>query len=564
MRKGRPVVQGGNRQAWGFFRISGPFRAMLAIAMIAVGAGVHADTFVVTSSADAGAGSLRQALLDANAMQDTGGEHCARHLITFNIPGAGPHTIEPLSPLPKINIPLTLDGYSQPGSSENTLNVGSNAVMAIELDGSLAGNTDAFVVGAAVPGSPLCPGNSSTFRGLVINRFAGAAISMGEEICPPDQFCNSGGVLIQGNYIGTDISGTQARGNGFVLGRAALVFGTSCIFNVVGDQPAENGGPIDPLPQTRNVISGNGGDAILISSTSSNAAGGVAQGHTIRNNYIGLDASGAAALPNGGRGVDLGLNSWANRVYDNLISANLGDGVAVLDNQFPAGATLIIGNGIGIGAAGQPFGNGGHGALISGLSTGVAIGSRWRMAPGAAAIANNGGAGVFVDDLAIVDAGNLSSSGNGGLAFDLAPAGVNPDDVGDGDVGPNELLNSPVIDSVMVGPNGVDGSITGSLDAVPDSTYEIHFFYNDACDAGGFGGGQTPYPLPGFVSVTTDAGGHADFAREVQFLPTDKFLTAATRTFATTTEIPALITSEFSNCMPVTAGDPVFANGFDP
>ena len=48
----------------------------------------------------------------------------------------------------------------------------------------LAGNVDAFVIGAGIPGSPLCSGNTSWFRGFAINRFAGAAISMGEEACP--------------------------------------------------------------------------------------------------------------------------------------------------------------------------------------------------------------------------------------------------------------------------------------------------------------------------------------------------------------------------------------------
>jgi hypothetical protein len=559
-----PASRRGTRRAASLVGGAVRLRRVIGIAMAACTAFAHADTFVVTSTSDAGSGSLRQAMLDANAKQSTDGSHCARHLITFAIPGAGPHTIQPLSALPKINIPITFDGYTQPGSSENTLTVGSNAVIAIELDGSLAGNADAFIVGAGIPGSPLCSGNTSWFRGFAINRFAGAAISMGEEACPVNEFCAVGGVLIQGNHFGTDPSGLVARGNGIALGRAALVFGTSSVVNVVGDQAASNGGPTDPRPQTRNVIAGNGADAILVSSTSSNPTNGFAQGHTIRNNYIGLAASGAAALPNAGRGVTLGFNSAGNAVHDNLVSANLGDGVAVLDNAFPGGGTTIIGNGIGIGVAGEPFGNGGHGALIAGVSTNVAIGSRWRLAPGAAAIANNSGAGVFVDGLAIVDAGNLSSARNGGLAFDLAPAGTNPNDIGDGDAGPNELLNRPVIESVTAGPGGVQGSITGSLDAVPASTYEIHFFYNDTCDAGGFGGGQTPYSLPGFVSVTTDAAGHADFTRNVDFLPIGKSLTAATRSFATTTQIPALITSEFSNCMPIGAGDPIFASGFEP
>ena len=533
--------------------------------MAAISLPAFADTFTVLNTADAGAGSFRQAIIDANNKQVTDGSRCAPHTIDFAIAGAGPHTIALLSPLPKINIPITFDGYSQPGSSENTASIGSNAVLQIEIDGSLAGSTDAFVVGAAIPGSPLCPGNTSVFRGLVINRFAGAAISMGEEFCPVGQFCNSGGVLIQGNYIGTDVTGTQARGNGIALARPALVFGTSSVVNVVGDQTLESGGPMNPSGATRNVISGNGADAVLIFSASSDFSSGLSRAHTIRNNYIGLDASGAAALPNAGRGIEVGLNSSAILIYDNLISANGSDGIAILDTQF--GGTSVIGNGIGIGVTGQPFGNGGYGVLVNGNSIGVTVGSRFRFAPTAAAISNNAGAGVFVDDLAVVDAGNLSSAGNGGLAFDIAPAGVNPNDAGDGDSGPNERLNSPTLASVTIDPSTLEGSIVGSIGAEPNTTYEIHFFLNDVCDAGGSGGGQTPYPLspmPSGVNVTTDASGNASFVRAAQFLPQGKFLTSLARRFSTTSAVPALIVSEFSNCVPIaSSADLIFVDGFD-
>jgi hypothetical protein len=240
------------------------------------------------------------------------------------------------------------------------------------------------------------------------------------------------------------------------------------------------------------------------------------------------------------------------------------DGVAVLDSPLPG--TQVIGNGIGIGLAGQAFGNAGHGVLVANQAFGVTVGSRFRYAPLAAAIANNAGAGVFVDDVAIVDAGNLSSANNGGLAFDLAPLGLNPNDAGDVDTGPNERLNRPVIASATADSPGQVGSIAGMLDAAPDSTYEIHFYLNAACDAGGFGGGQTPYPLsptPSSVSVTTDAGGHASFARPAESLPTGRYLTAMTRRFSTSSSVSALITSEFSNCVRIGAGDLIFANGFN-
>jgi len=383
---------------------------------------------------------------------------------------------------------------------------------------------------------------------------------MGEEACPVGQFCNSGGVLIQGNYIGTDVTGTQARGNGIALARPALVFGTSSIVNTVGDQAVQNGGPSSPRPQSRNVISGNGADAILTFSLSADPGSGLSQSHTIRNNYIGVDASGTAALPNAGRGITMAANSSGALIYDNLISANASDGVAVLDSPFPG--TAVIGNGIGIGIAGEAFGNGGHGVLVANNATGVTVGSRLVFAPTVAAIANNAGAGLFVDNLAIVDAGNLSSAHNGGLALDLAPAGVNPDDAGDGDTGPNELLNRPNLTAAVPDAGSQVGHVAGSLDAVPNSTYEIHFYLNDTCDAGGSGGGQTLFPST-FASVTTDAGGHASFTQPAQFLPAGRYLTALARAFSTTAVIPALMTSEFSNCVLIGAGDTIFANSFD-
>ena len=77
---------------------------------------------VVTTS-DSGAGSLRQAILDANATNglDT---------ITFQIPGSGVHSIVPLSALPAITDSLVIDGTSQPGFAGTPL---------IELSGTSAG-----------------------------------------------------------------------------------------------------------------------------------------------------------------------------------------------------------------------------------------------------------------------------------------------------------------------------------------------------------------------------------------------------------------------------------------
>src|SRR5262245_48602467 len=78
--------------------------------------------FVVTTTADSGAGSLRQAINDAN---NTAGLDS----ISFAIPGAGPHTISPTMGLPDITEPVRIDGYTQPGAT--------GTVRLINLDGAI-------------------------------------------------------------------------------------------------------------------------------------------------------------------------------------------------------------------------------------------------------------------------------------------------------------------------------------------------------------------------------------------------------------------------------------------
>ena len=103
-------------------------------------------SFTVTTTADAGPGSLREAILAANAQ-------AGLDSILFAIPGAGPHTISPLSPLPALTGPTVINGTSQPGYAGTPL---------IEIEGSSAG-------GGAI-GLPI-QGGASSVRALAINRF---------------------------------------------------------------------------------------------------------------------------------------------------------------------------------------------------------------------------------------------------------------------------------------------------------------------------------------------------------------------------------------------------------
>jgi ELWxxDGT repeat protein len=137
------------------------------------------DTFTVTTTADSGGGSLRQAILDANSLVGT-------DRVIFAI-GTGVQTISPLSALPTITDPLIIDGTTQPGYAGTPL---------IELDGVSAG--------ASVTGLNITAGNS-TIRGLAIIRFDGNGIALSGP---------NGGNLIEGNHIGLDAAtGSLDLGN---------------------------------------------------------------------------------------------------------------------------------------------------------------------------------------------------------------------------------------------------------------------------------------------------------------------------------------------------------------
>lgn len=114
----------------------------------------HLSSLTVTTTADSGPGSLRQAILDANTAP-------GQDIIAFDIPGPGPHTIQPLSALPDITDPVLIDGTTQPGASCDSW----PPTLMIEIDGSLAGS---YVDGLRITGG------NTTVRGLVINRFDGS------------------------------------------------------------------------------------------------------------------------------------------------------------------------------------------------------------------------------------------------------------------------------------------------------------------------------------------------------------------------------------------------------
>lgn len=228
------------------------FRSLLALMTLAAGLmsprPAIADVYVVTTTADSGAGSLRDAITQANFQ-------AGADSISFSIPGSGIQTIQPLTPLPTITDALTIDGTTQSPAS---------LTPSVELRGDLVSGNPGLSISAS----------NTVIRGLIINRFPNHGI----EIVGGSQN------TIIFNWIGTDQSGLAAGRN---AGYGILLSNSAASNRIGGSSAAE-----------RNVISANGlyGIGIAASAGSSNQISG---------NYIGTDFPGTADLGNDYGGIEL-------------------------------------------------------------------------------------------------------------------------------------------------------------------------------------------------------------------------------------------------------------------
>lgn len=392
---------------------------------------------VVTNTLDSGPGSLRQAILDANAHPNVAG---LADKIVFNIPGVGPHNIALATALPFITDAVDIDGGTQPGTG---------LTPTVAIDGAaLSGAIDGLRVDA----------NGTSIRKLNIRKFPSDGIEV-----------HANNVLLESNTIGTDWLGVAGLGNkGFgvriqggagnridsnvvsanVLGGIAIVGETADNNIVIGNTIGARYGGNVALPNARNglfvsdgdsnivsnnVISGNtlagvvlsgtstsntltgnkigtrasgnialpnSGDGIVIQSSGNQIGGNqvglrnvisgngktgitisglAASNNVIEGNMIGTSLNGSAAIPNVGDGIRV-LNASNNRIGSatesaarNVISGNGGSGVTF--SQAGASGGLLVGNFIGVASNGQsPLGNTSNGVSITAGATNVQIG----------------------------------------------------------------------------------------------------------------------------------------------------------------------------------------------
>jgi titin len=376
--------------------------------------------------------------------------------------------------------------------------------------------------------------------------------------------------VVAGNFIGIDLTGNKAVGNG---GAGVLVNG-----GAQGNRIGTNGDGVADGAE-RNIISGNGTSGVYITDSGSNQ-------NVVAGNFIGTDVSGSVAVSNGGQGIAIVNGAQGNRIgvnggdknpaaERNLISGNLADGVSIRDagtiNNVVAG-NLIGTNGVGTAAlangirggngvfihggashnligtnadgVGDAFerniisGNIWSGVRVSDLGTGqntiagnfigtdktgalalpnlgdgiLMYGGTQNNPVGRPAAANviafNGAAGVkILDAFTTGDALRANSIfSNADLGIDLGGNGVTPND-SHGHIGPNDYQNFPILSQAVS--SGLVTAVTGTLKSVPMQSFAIDFYASPSADPSGFGQGKR---FIGSFSVMTDGSGNASFS----------------------------------------------------
>jgi hypothetical protein len=449
---------------------------------------VMLSAFTVTDTGDSATdtGSLRYALLNLSAGANT---------IDFSIPGPGPFIIRPQSALPTVTEPVIIDGTTQTGHLSSPV---------IQIDGSMAGGTfvdglyitaggctvnDLDITGFSGTAIVLDTGGSNVIENSYLgadptgagadgNQGGGIAIygsannQIVQNVISANGFANgtangyagayvanagANGNIFTGNFIGTNATGTAALGNGGV--------GLYVAGGAQNTRIGTDGDGINDAAE-RNIISGNSYQGIAIQGASS---GPNTTGTIVAGNYIGTNAAGSAALPNGNNGVYILGGAQNTRIgtngpdvdaaaEGNLISGNTYQGIAVQGTSSGPNTTgtIVAGNYIGTNAAGAAaLPNGNDGVFVYGGAQNTRIGVNGSDT-GAAAERNLISGNTF-QGVALSDAGTDSNVVAGNL-IGTTITGTSALPNGDGGM---DLLNGASSNLI-----GFDGTSSAALAAL--------------------------------------------------------------------------------------------------
>jgi uncharacterized repeat protein (TIGR01451 family) len=291
--------------------------------------------------------------------------------------------------------------------------------------------------------------------------------------------------LVEGNYLGTDITGMVALANGIGINF------TNASYATIGGTVAGAG----------NLISGNTGsgiDCFVLGSMD----------ELIEGNLVGVDVTGRHALGNGNQGVRIAGPTGCTiggtiAAAANIIADSGSDGINTLVG--PSTGMLVLGNYIGTDPEGDDLGNKGNGVDIG--DNGDTIGGT--TAGAGNVIANNGGAGITIggslDDNAFLS-NSIYNNGNLGINFGNGPTPNHLDEQGFTPPAPNNYQNYPVLSAASYTPTS--STIVGTLNSSANTTYLIQFFASPQADPSGYGEGEL---YLGSTSVTTGSNYDATF-----------------------------------------------------
>lgn len=519
----------------------------LVFALLLVSFGMKANVFTITTTADNGAGSLREAITYANAMPGS-------HSIVFNIPATdvnysaakGIWVITPQSTMPFISHSnVVIDGTSQTVFGGNTNLDGPE----ICIDGKHLYGSDfafhiynasnivikGFIIGGFTVGIEMS--GASSFNNTISGNYIGCNYNAtdtltnthgiellsgphdniigGETVADRNIFSgnthcgirvvNSNNNIIKGNFVGLNrtgngavknydgvsiegtssnnvIGGFTAAARNYVSGNVAYgipLFGGGCSHNlIVGnfigtdvtgkisipntygvlcDDGAYNNTVGGYVSGAKNLISGNSGYGIFLYNPQT-------AHDSIIGNIIGLNVDCTAKLPNA-NGIVIDGPSYCHFIDSNIISGNTQNGIVI--HIGGTDSNIIVRNFIGTDFSGViNFGNGFDGVRIAEGPKYNQIGEVGK----GNIIAFNGGSGISV----LTDSSKYNRFSenqifsNGNIGIDLYPMGTTVNDAGDSDLGPNNLMNTPVIVSSNYNSSNQTTIVQGTIDHTSD------------------------------------------------------------------------------------------------
>ncbi len=426
------------------------------------------STFIVTTTGDSGAGSLRQAILDANSSLNPA-------TIKFNIATPCPAVIGLTSPLPHITSPIIIDGYTQPGSAVNTDPLASNATLCVLLK-----PTSGTLANALLVPSTGAAGASLVVRGLGFGGFGQAVMLLGgsDHVIAGNQFGGSvGGVTLPGAALQEISVGVNAGGS-----------------LVVGGQSVAD----------RNIIGGGAGYGINVQSTVASTPDLC----RIVNNLIGVAANGITPVANftgiglGGSGCTVSSNRIVGNSQDAIL-INGGSGNVIQNNIL---GVDVNGNGIFNSGAGVHITSGNNNVIGTSAAsniTGLLFSNTIRFMIDGGVLAS-GGTGNAIRSNLIYDNGTTGQ----GMDIDLGVVGPTSNDADDIDTGPNLLQNFPLVTGVAFaappapGATYVPANMSGRLNAQPGN-YRVDAYFANGCNANGRGHAEA---YAGTKLITVSAG----------------------------------------------------------